>query len=375
MRTQESALGTGAAGVLAEKTAFPPQGTCRLLVMGGISLILLGMLFGDIFAVFVLHQNVARISDLFSNAINAVATGQAGTIPGTLQGMGALLENRGTKVDTHVHMVNFGYLALMLAVLQPYVWLSEQWKKRLAWLLVLGSGLLPVAVFLIHYVGLTYSPFQSLGWASVFADLGGLFVLIAVVGQLVGLWRYVRRESRNNVANELLQGRSWAARTLLVGGTLLILAGFIHGAYYAKADLYQNEGKDAGLLSAMTSRAAENNRTAAAHARRDYDQLQGAKAVNIAAHAHVIDLGLLAFLLAFFQPYVFLSERWKRIWAVVLLLGSALLPVFVLLELRLGLFAGGIADIAGLLVIAALVGMLVGVLRHTGRLDAATGLF
>ena len=54
----------------------------------------------------------------------------------------------------------------------------------------------------------------------------------------------------------------------------------------------------------------------------------------------------------------------------LLLAGSVILPVFVLLELKLGLLAGGIADIGGLMVLVALVGMLVGVVRHTGSLDA-----
>jgi hypothetical protein len=52
------------------------------------------------------------------------------------------------------------------------------------------------------------------------------------------------------------------------------------------------------------------------------------------------------------------------------LAGSVILPVFVLLELKLGLLAGGIADVGGLMVVVALVGMLVGVVRHTGSLDA-----
>jgi hypothetical protein len=34
------------------------------------------------------------------------------------------------------------------------------------------------------------------------------------------------------------------------------------------------------------------------------------------------------------------------------------------------LLAGGIADVGGLMVLVALVGMLVGVVRHTGSLDA-----
>ena len=53
----------------------------------------------------------------------------------------------------------------------------------------------------------------------------------------------------------------------------------------------------------------------------------------------------------------------------LLLGGSVILPVFVLLELKLGLLAGGIADIGGLMVIVSLVGMLVGILRYSGGLD------
>jgi len=68
---------------------------------------------------------------------------------------------------------------------------------------------------------------------------------------------------------------------------------------------------------------------------------------------------------------VFLSEKWKRRWVKLLLGGSVILPVFVLLELKLGMLAGGIADIGGLMVMVSLVGMLVGILRYSGGLDVA----
>jgi hypothetical protein len=42
-------------------SSFAPLSARRLLVLGGIGLVLVGMLFGDIFAVFVLHQNAARV--------------------------------------------------------------------------------------------------------------------------------------------------------------------------------------------------------------------------------------------------------------------------------------------------------------------------
>jgi hypothetical protein len=150
----------------------------------------------------------------------------------------------------------------------------------------------------------------------------------------------------------------------------LVLAGFVHGAYYAGTDLYRHEEADYKILSQMSSAAAAHNQSAINQALGDYGQLQGDKAVNIAGHAHLIEFGLLAMLLAFLQPYVQLSARWKLRWAGILLLGSLLLPVCVLLEMRFGLLAGGVADMGGLLVIVALFAMWIGTLRYTGSLDA-----
>jgi hypothetical protein len=156
---------------------------------------------------------------------------------------------------------------------------------------------------------------------------------------------------------------------LLAGGLALVLLGFFHGAYYAAVDLYEHEARDYSLLSQMSSGAAAGDVAAVDSALAGYGQLQGEKAVNIAAHAHSIEFGLLAMLLAFFQPYVSLSDTWKRSWAAILLLGSVLLPVFVLLEVQYGFLAGGVADLGGLLVIIALLAMWIGVLRYTGSLD------
>jgi hypothetical protein len=348
-----------------------------MLAIGGMALILIGMILGDIFAVFLLHPNADRIGRALESATEAVAARDPESAGAAFAKIGGHLENRGTKVDAHAHMISFGYLALLLALLQPFVAFTEQQKKLLAALFLFGATLLPVGVFLIHYVGLTWSPLGSIGWASILADLGGVFVLLACVAELMGIWRGIRlrlrQQSTASAADELLGDRSWASRVLLSGGTLLILLGFLHGAYYASADLYRYEARDSELLLSMTTKAAQNDLAGANRAVLEYGQLQGAKAVNIAAHAHVIEFGILAILAAFFQPYVFYRDRWKRIWAVTLLIGSLALPVFVLLELHWGLLAGGLADMGGLLVIVALFAMLVGIWRYTGKLDAAGG--
>ncbi len=356
---------------------FAPLGARRLFLLGGIGLILVGMLFGDIFAVFVLHQNAARVSASLAGAAHASLEGDASAVQSYFQNVGDFLENRGTKVDTHVHMIDFGYLALLLAIVEPWIALTPLLKRRLAWTFLIGAGLLPISVFLIHYVGLVYSPFKAIGWASIAADFGGLLVIVVTLGCLGGLWRNFRsrgqsrRQSpeRKAVKDSLMTKGDPTSQLLLTGGMVLVLFGFLGGAYYAAFDLYAHEARDFADFSQMSNGAAVRNANAVDRALADFAQLQGEKAVKIAAHAHAIEFGALAMMLAFFQPWVNLRETWKRRWAWVLLLGSTLLPSCVLLELRFGLVAGGLADLGGFLVIVALLAMWIGILRYTGQYD------
>src|SRR5436190_4601797 len=151
-------------------TGFAAMSASRLFVFGGIALVLGGMLFGDIFAVFVLHQNGGRTGEVLLSAVQAAAQRNEAGVQKAFAEVGALLEDRGTKVDTHVHMTDAGYLALLLALVQPYIALPQKRKQDFAKLFVAGSVMLPVGIFLIHYVGLAYSPFPVIGWASVLAD-------------------------------------------------------------------------------------------------------------------------------------------------------------------------------------------------------------
>src|SRR5207245_9971507 len=126
----------------------------------------------------------------------------------------------GMKVDRHVHVVDLGYLALLLAILQPWVAFPDGLKKKLAWILLAGAWLLPVSVYLIHYVGLAHSPLKTIGWASIAADFGGLLILLATFACLIGLWMHFREE-RVQPADALLADRSAAGRILFAGGLAL----------------------------------------------------------------------------------------------------------------------------------------------------------
>ena len=352
-------------------STFTALSARRVLVFGGIALIVGGMLFGDIFAVFVLHQNGGQTGEALLAASRAAAVGNSLAVKDSFQHIGGLLEDHGTKVDAHVHAIGAGYLALILALLQPYVALPQARKRLLAWWFVVSGLLLPIGIFLIHYVGLAYSPSSVIGWASVLADSAGAILIAILAIEAWALWRHFRLGNSDSEPS-LPRDRSWESRILLSGGTLLVLVGFLYGAWYATINLYEHEARETRILNSMLEDASsrQGGETAAVA---DYGSLAAEKALKIGAHAHIIEFGLLAILLSFIQPFVQLREIWKRRWVIVLLAGSVILPVFVPLELKIGLLAGGIADAGGLMVIVALVAMLAGVLRYSGSLDTAAG--
>jgi len=340
----------------------------RLFVIGGMLLVIAGMIFGDLYAIFILHPNVADIGREMGAAVHAAAAGDADSVFSHFGAVGGFLENAGTKKDTHVHITHAGYLAFLLAFLQPWVALGRRHKLLLAKVFLWASVILPVSIFLIHYVGLVYSPLQSIGWASIFADLSGLALILVLLGQFAGLWRHMRGNRELDGAVARLDGKN--SRALLAGGILLVLAGFLFGLYYAGVHLEEYENREliilGGLLEQVSVQATEGiNQGLTA-----YGGLAEERAVKIAAHAHIVEMGLLAIMMAIVQPFVFLSAVWRRRLVWMMLGGATLLPIAIYSELWFGLLAGGVADFAGLMVILAMFGMLIGVWRQTGKMDA-----
>src|SRR5207248_1303635 len=158
--------------------------TQRLLVFGGIALIAGGMLFGDIFAVFVLHQNGGETSAALLAATQAVAAQNPAAVKDAFTRIGGLLEDRGTKVDAHVHLI----------------------------------------------------------------------------GEVWGLLNYFRS---GKGAIELPQDRTWERRILLSGGTVLVLLGFLYGAWYAGMNLYGQEARERKILGDVLDAAVASSPAAA----------------------------------------------------------------------------------------------------------------
>jgi hypothetical protein len=330
------------------------------------------MIFGDIFAVFILHPNNARIGEAMYAAAQLIPAGDSEGILSHFMAIGGFLENRGTKIDAHSHIIHTGYAAILLAILQPYVALNACVKIRLAWIYILSALLMPPCIFAIYYVGMAYSPLQDIGWASIFADLFGAFLAIAVFGQLWGLYRHWHSNSSTAAPHYLKRGGE-ASRSLLVGGLMLLIAGFLYGAGFAAYNQSGASASEVDILKNIVSHAASSQNDLLNEDFAAFGGYQALRGITIAAHAHVNEMGILLLLLSFVQPFLLYSNAWKKRWARVAVVGAFGMPVSIAMELKFGLLAGFFADSFGLTVIIALVAMLFGLLRYTGSKDGHEG--
>jgi hypothetical protein len=350
----------------------------RLLAIGGILLVASGMLFGDIFAMFVLHPNNARIGEAMYAAAQLIPAGDADGILGHFMAIGGFLENRGTKVDTHSHIIHMGYIGLLLAMLQPWVALPGATKRRVAWLFIASAALLPVSIFSIYYVGLAYSPFSHIGWGSIFADFFGALLAIAMAIQLWGLWRYGSGQRESQAKPSYIGANNGASRALLVGGLLLLVSGFLYGTGYAAwtqagAAGFRAATSEVDILKDIVTHAAGSQQALLDADFGAFGQFQMYRAINIAVHTHINEMGILLLLMSFVQGFIHYADRTRQRWAQLAVVSGFGLPVGILLEINFGIVGSILADFFGFTMIVSLMAMLFGLLRHTGARDAEQG--
>jgi len=332
----------------------------RLLVFGGISLILVGMLLGEVFAVFISHVASAQIRREWTESmIPAIARGDLPAVDAGYSRIEDLLERRGRIMDAHSHMIAFGFLALALALLQPLNKYSERVRRTLALCVVVG-GLAQSVFVLVSY----WATEQVRDWPLLSSAAGGALVLVGVLGTVSGLRGMPLRSDFAAETSWLLSSAS--SQILLKTGVFLILTGMVFGFYYAWVFVTQHEPQQIALLDGTFASALSHDPSGATTSITAYRALQSRIAIVTAAHSHIIEMGIMAVLLAFMQNFVFLSDRWKRKWAVLFCIGGAVMPICTYCASIFGLVPAGFADAFGMLSLIALFAMLCGLVRQTG---------
>lgn len=336
----------------------------RLLAFGGISLVLVGMLLGEIYAIYISHVANSVIKDHWAGVIEAASRTDTTVIKAHFTVIKDLIEKRARFMNTHSHMGAFGLLALAMAFLQPVLALHSRLKRGLAVVFLSGAVLQFGGVYLSYYLG---------PWLLYLSDFGALLFILAIGGNLYGLLR--RHIGAEPSIGELVREQlaPAASRFLLRAGVLLILAGMTFGLYYAWYLVSQDEPQVYHSISAAADKLSQGDVQAATDLVARFKAAQSKIAITAAAHSHAIEFGFLIVLLAFIQRFVLLSEVWRLRWAKVLVTGAFLLPVSVYFATIYGLRAAAFADLFGGLMILGLLAMGVGVIRQTALSDLETG--
>ena len=340
-----------------------PSPATRLLIFGGILLIVVGMLLGEIFAIFISHVASAQIRVEWTRTmLPAVQRHDVVAIGAAYNRIEDLLARRGRIMDTHSHMIAYGFLALALALLQPLISYSTKLRCVLALSIVVGGLVQSLSVFVSYWM---VPPWRS--WVLTFSGFGGMLVLLGVLGTIAGLRDHNSAVSFANASRQLLCSAS--SKILLKTGLVLILIGMAFGFYYAWVFVTQQEPQQVVLIGGALRSAISGDPLAATQSILAYRSLQSRIAIVTAAHSHIIEMGTMAILLAFVQNFIFLSESWKKGWATLFCLGAAVMPICTYTASIVGLVAAGFADTFGLLSVIALFAMLCGLVRHTGLVD------
>ena len=158
-----------------------------------------------------------------------------------------------------------------------------------------------------------------------------------------------------------------------MGGLLLLVSGFLYGAGLALYHQFNSAPTEVDILKSIVTAAAAGDRAALDAAFGAFGNFQMLRAINVASHTHINEMGILLLLVSFVQAFVQYPEATRKRWAKLAVVGAFGLPAGILLEIPYGIVGSVIADSAGFLVIVSLMAMLFGLLRYTGASDAGTG--
>jgi uncharacterized membrane protein len=120
----------------------------RILVVGGLALLLWSMSYGLWYAVFDEHQTLEGMGANLAQGFVAAAERDQAKSQEHIARYAAIKYEYVREVDVHSHWGGLAMVLLVLAFLFDRVALAEAARIRLAWALLLGSALFPAGVIL-----------------------------------------------------------------------------------------------------------------------------------------------------------------------------------------------------------------------------------
>ena len=154
----------------------------QILIFGGLILAALGMFYGLYYAVFVEHQTLDHMGGSLARSFAGAAQRNSADSASALQAYGATKYDYVRQVDIHSHWIGLAMIMLVLGAAFDRVNFSEALRQLIALVLLSGSVLFPLAVFLQTYD-------HGAAIFKALAILGPGLVIAALSATVVGFWR------------------------------------------------------------------------------------------------------------------------------------------------------------------------------------------
>jgi hypothetical protein len=126
-------------------------GSRKLLIFGGITLAAFGMLYGLQYALFVEHQTLDHMGGSLAQSFAAAASRNLEQSQAALGQYSETKYDYVRQLDAHSHWIGLAMLMIVLGVMFERVNFGEGVRQVIAFSLLAGSALFPLAVILQTY--------------------------------------------------------------------------------------------------------------------------------------------------------------------------------------------------------------------------------
>jgi hypothetical protein len=157
------------------------SGSRKLLLVGGLLLVIWGMVYGLYYALFDEHQTLETITLSLAEGFSAAANNNRSEAHAALDRYEAWKFEYVREVDVHSHWSGLALLLLIFGVIFDQVAFRERVRYSLAWMLVVGSFGFPLGVIL-QTVSRGVLP-------QAIALVGSVLLIVALAAVAVGFYR------------------------------------------------------------------------------------------------------------------------------------------------------------------------------------------
>ena len=120
----------------------------KVLIIGGLSLIIFAMAYGLWYAFFAEHQALEGMGMRLTTGFAQAASGSLPEAHAAIQQYGGIKYDYVRHVDVHSHWGGLAMILIVLGAMFDRIGFSERWRVYLALMLVTGSIIFPLGVIL-----------------------------------------------------------------------------------------------------------------------------------------------------------------------------------------------------------------------------------